>query len=85
MPVPGCGSRSMRSSTGLSVFAASEAHGWKTTVFICTAQTIAAVSVSTICGCVRPLLYVHITLCTKSGVPFGGFFEKKLSPSIPSR
>jgi hypothetical protein len=40
----------MRSSTGLSVSAASEAHGWKTTVFICTAQTIAAASSSTTCG-----------------------------------
>ena len=54
----------MRSSTGLSVFAASDAHGWKTTVFICTAQTIAAVSSSTTWGCFRPLLYVHITSCT---------------------
>jgi hypothetical protein len=43
----GCGSRSMRSSTGLSVSAASEAHGWNTTVFICTAQTMAAASSST--------------------------------------
>ena len=40
--VPGCGSRSMRSSTGLSVSPASDAHGWNTIVFICTAQTIAA-------------------------------------------
>ena len=40
--VPGCGSRSMRSSTGLSVSPASDAHGWNTIVFICTAHTIAA-------------------------------------------
>ena len=54
--VPGCGSRSMRSSTGSSVSAAREAQGWKTTVFICTAHTAAAASVRTSCGCRRPLL-----------------------------
>ena len=51
-------------STGLSVSRASEAHGWKTTVFIWIAQTIAAASSRTTCGCRRPLLYVHITSCT---------------------
>ena len=55
-PVPGCGSRSIRSSTGLSVFAVSDAHGWKTIVFICAAHTAWAISVSTSCGCRRPLL-----------------------------
>ena len=55
-PVPGWGSRSMRSSTGLSVFAVSDAHGWNTIVFICTAHTAVAISVRMSCGCRRPLL-----------------------------
>jgi len=46
----------MRSSTGLSVFAASDAHGWNTIVFICTAHTAVAISVRMSCGCRRPLL-----------------------------
>jgi hypothetical protein len=46
----------MRNSTGLSVFAVSDAHGWNTMVFICTAHTAAAISVRTICGCRLPLL-----------------------------
>ena len=54
----------MRSSTGLSVLLASEAHGWNTMVFICAAHTIAAGSVRTSCGCRRPLLYVTVTAST---------------------
>ena len=46
----------MRSSTGLSVFAVSDAQGWNTIVFICTAQTAVAISVRMSCGCRRPLL-----------------------------
>ena len=65
----------MRSSTGLSVFAASEAHGWNTIVFICTAHTAVAISVRMSCGCRRPLLYVTVCASTNGGAPFGGFFE----------
>src|SRR5690606_39533080 len=48
-------------------------------------QTMALVLLSTSCGWRRPLLYVHITASTKSGVPLGGFFEKNCSPVMPSR
>ena len=53
--VPGCGSRSMRSWSGLSVFSARDGQGWNTTVFICTAQTAAAGSSSTSWGWDRAL------------------------------
>ncbi|MNW16166.1 hypothetical protein D3C71_2149260 [compost metagenome] len=55
--------------------AVSEAHGWNTIVFICTAHTAAAISVRMICGCRRPLLYVTVRDSTKAGAPFGGFLE----------
>ena len=54
-PVPGCGSRSMRSWSGLSESSARDGHGWNTTVFICAAQTAAAGSSMTSCGCDRAL------------------------------
>ena len=54
-PVPGCGSRSIRNSSGLSGLPAREGQGWKTTVFICTAHTAAAISSMTSWGCERPL------------------------------
>ena len=82
-PVPGCGSRSMRSWSGLSGSPARDAHGWKTIVFICAAHTAPAGSSSTSCGCRRPLGYVTVTSRTHAGAPFGGFLEKNCSPSTP--
>ncbi len=84
MPVPGCGSRSIRSSTGWSASVARDAHGWNTIVFICAAHTADAISPRKSCGCRRPLLYVTVTASTKAGAPFGGFLEKNASPPTPS-
>ncbi len=69
--------------TGLSV-CRGEGHGWNTTVFICTAHTARPVSVTTSCGCRRPLLYDHGHRLGQVGAPFGGFSEKNCSPSMPS-
>ena len=53
-PMPGCGSRSIRSSSGLSLSSARTGHGWKVMVFIWMAQMAVAISSITSCGCRRP-------------------------------
>ncbi|BDZ45004.1 hypothetical protein GCM10025866_09130 [Naasia aerilata] len=58
--------------------------GWNTTVFICTIQTRAAGSSMTSMGCERALGKTTGTSRMNSGFPFGGFFEKNMSPSTPS-
>ena len=71
----------MRSWSGLSVSSARDGHAWNTRVFICPAQTAAAGSSITSIGCARALGNVTTTERIHSGAPFGGFFEKKNSPS----
>ncbi len=71
---PGCGSRSIRSSSGSSLSAVRTGHGWKVMVFIWTAHTAAPTSSNTSWSCRRPLGYRHDTVRTQSGIPLGGFF-----------
>src|SRR5690625_183970 len=51
---PGCGSRSMRNSSGLSLFSVRTGQGWKVRAFICTAQTAVATSSIANWGWERP-------------------------------
>ena len=62
--VPGCGSRSMRSSSGRSTSERRTGHGWNVSVPICAHQTGTAISVGQISAAVRPDGKVTSTLCT---------------------
>ncbi len=52
--VPGCGSRSMRSSSGRSTSSRRTGHGWKVSVPMCAHHTGTAISVGQISSAVRP-------------------------------
>jgi hypothetical protein len=74
----------MRSWSGLSVLPTREGHGWNTTVFIWAAHTSPAALSNTTSGCVRALGKVTGSVRIHSGMPLGGFLEKKLSPATVS-
>ena len=52
--VPGCGSRSMRSSSGCSTSSRRTGHGWNVMVPICAAQAATAGSVGQTSSATRP-------------------------------
>ena len=83
---PGCGSRSMRSSSGLSLSAVRTGHGWKVTVFICTAHTAAAGSSTTSWACCGPTgVACTITVRDAVGHPLGRvLLVRTPRPSMPS-
>ena len=68
------GSRSIRHSSGCSVFARLEFQGWNSTVDICTAQITLAVSVTHNSSAKRPDGKLTCAVCTQSGAPFGSRF-----------
>ncbi len=81
----GIGSRSIRHSSGFSVSARREFHGWNSTADICTDHTTSATSVTHSSSACR--LYrgnVTRTVCTHGGAPFGNRFWCTFSPPTPS-
>jgi hypothetical protein len=64
----------MRSSSGRSVSARRECHGWNSTVDICTAHTTLPSSVTHSSSAVRPDGNRTSTVSTHSGAPFGNRF-----------
>ncbi len=73
-PVPGCGSRSMRSWSGDSVSAEVTGHGWKVSVPRFAAQATTASSVGHTSSADRPLGKPMRAVRTQSGAPFGTRF-----------
>ncbi|MBA8952147.1 hypothetical protein HNR61_003787 [Actinomadura namibiensis] len=73
-PVPGCGSRSIRSSSGWSGRSPRTAHGWNVSVPRFAAQAITAGSVGMTSSAVRPLGKVIFAVGTHSGAPLGTRF-----------
>ena len=67
--VPGCGSRSMRSSSGWSTSTRRTGHGWKVIVFCCAHQATVASSVGHTSSAVRPLGKVMCAVSTHGGAP----------------
>ena len=83
--VPGWGSRSMRSSSGLSTADRRTGHGWNTTVPICAAHATCARSTGHSSSAGRPLGKVIRADSTHGGTPRVEIrFWKNVSPSIPS-
>ena len=83
-PHSGIGSRSMRHSSGRSVSARREFHGWNSTVDICTAQITLAISVTQSSSAVR----LYLGKCTRTvsshgGAPAGTRFWCTFSPATP--
>jgi hypothetical protein len=74
----------MRSSSGRSVSARRECHGWNSTVDICTAQTTQASSVTHSSSAVRPDGNLTSTVSSHGGAPLGTRFWYTFSPSVPS-
>ena len=64
----------MRSSSGRSVSARRECHGWNSTVDICTAQATLASSVTHSSSAVRPDGNRTCTVSTHGGAPDGSRF-----------
>ena len=84
-PVPGCGSRSMRSSSGWSGWSRRIGQGCSSRVPICTVHTTVAASVRHTSSPVRPLGKVTVAVWAQAGMPLGADLVKKdLSPSSPS-
>ena len=69
--VPGCGSRSMRSSSGWSLSPLRVGHGWKVIVPICAHQATVARLATQTSSAVRPLGKVTRVVSTYDGAPLG--------------
>ena len=75
----------MRHSSGFSVSARREFHGWNSTVDICTAQMTLPSSVTHNSSAVRLNLGKNSwTVSTHGGAPRGNLFWCTLSPLSPS-
>jgi hypothetical protein len=84
-PHSGIGSRSIRHSSGRSVSARREFHGWNSTVDICTAQITLASSVTHSSSACRPYRGKPTrTVSSQSGAPLGTRFWCTFSPATPA-
>ncbi len=73
-PVPGCGSTSMRSSSGCSTSRRRDGQGWKSIVARLAAQATCASSVTQSSSAVRPEGNVTVAVSIQSGRCFGTRF-----------